>query len=234
MGESCRSAEDSCAIGSVAGDDLGREPGEDGNVDGDLVEEDAEAAANGGAVVARGGKDKTYAGRNIEGISGEAVVVEAHTEVKGQPGMDLPVVLHEESDIALCGLRGERGPIADAAAQGAVLTQDLNGEVHHLPFVGGVCVGVAKGQQMPACMFDWPEVKRLRPLVELRVALQLFEIAAGVLLRGKNHLSCQRGGVDVGVELLGPEQVLEEAAVGQKPAMSGGNEVVTQTIVGSD
>src|ERR1700733_6710520 len=119
--------------------------------------------------------------------------------------MDLPVVLHEESDVALCGLRWQRGTIADTAAQGAVLTQNLYGEVRHLPFVRRVRVGVSEGQQMPACMFNWPEVERLRPLVELRVTLLLFEIASGVLFGRKNHLACPCGRVNMGVELLGCE-----------------------------
>jgi hypothetical protein len=46
-------------------------------------------------------------------------VIETQTEVKGgQLGMDLPVVLHDESDIALCGLGWESSSrIADAAVK---------------------------------------------------------------------------------------------------------------------
>jgi hypothetical protein len=87
MGEGCRSTGRGYAIGSVAGNGLAREFGEDGDVDGDLVEEDAEAAANGGAVVARGCKDKAYAGARLEASAERVSWSKRRPRSRVQPGI---------------------------------------------------------------------------------------------------------------------------------------------------
>src|SRR6476646_6571953 len=83
-------------------------------------------------------------------------------------------------------------------------------------------------------MFDWPQMKGLGPLVEIRVALLLFEVAAGIRFWKEDHLSCQSGWINARIELLVRKQGLDEAAIGQNPAMSNGKKVVAQAIVGGD
>jgi hypothetical protein len=114
---------------------------------------------------------QSRSGGNVGGINGKAIVVEAQTKINGEAWMHLPVVLGIESEIAYRSMRIQRRSITYAATQSAVLTQDLYRKVSHLSLVRGVSIGVPEGQQMPPGMFDRPQVKGLRPLVELCVPL---------------------------------------------------------------
>src|SRR6516225_6849671 len=105
MSEGRGSAYDGRAIRRVVGDVLRREPVEDRDIDGDLVVEDAEAAANGGAIVASWSHDETDARSNIDEFAREAVVIDAYAEIDRQAGANLPAVLYEECELVLCRLR---------------------------------------------------------------------------------------------------------------------------------
>jgi len=72
---------------------------EDGDVDRDLVEEDAEASADGGSAVAGGREDEADARGDVDGLGREAVVVETKAEVEREAGIDLPAVLKEEGKL---------------------------------------------------------------------------------------------------------------------------------------
>src|SRR5665811_508295 len=77
MGEGLRAIDHGYAIVAVLSDGLGGVPGEDGNVDRDLVNEHPEAAADGGAIVTRWSEDETHARRYIDRLGREAIAVEA-------------------------------------------------------------------------------------------------------------------------------------------------------------
>src|SRR5215469_3876004 len=81
VGESCGTTYDGRAIGLVGSDGLRGEFIEDRKIDGDLVEEDAEAAANGCAIVASRREDEADAWGGVDDVAGEAVVVEAQAEI---------------------------------------------------------------------------------------------------------------------------------------------------------
>ena len=82
MREGRRTVDDSAAIGGIARNRLRRDVTKDANVDRDLIEKYAKAAANGRTVISRGGKDKASAGRNVQGFCRKAVAVKARSEIE--------------------------------------------------------------------------------------------------------------------------------------------------------
>ncbi len=93
MREGSGPAEDGGAVGGELSDGLRGEIREDGDVDGNFVVEEADAATDGGAIVAGGGIDEADSWGDVDGIGGEAVVIETDAEVENEAGMDLPTVL---------------------------------------------------------------------------------------------------------------------------------------------
>ena len=73
--------------------------------------------------------------------------------------MNLPVVLHKEREVVYRGLRSEWRGIADAAAERSVFAQHLDGVIGYLALIRGMRPGVSEDRQMPAGMFDRPQMK---------------------------------------------------------------------------
>ena len=153
-----RTGQDRGPVCRVTGNRLCRELPKDGHVDGNLVEEEANPAADGGAVVARRREHETRARSQVERFCRQAVMVQPQSQVHGEARMDLPVVLREKCQ--LIGGRGGVDPraIVNPAAQRVVLAQHVDWQVADCALVVGVHVGIAKSQQLPPPGLERPHV----------------------------------------------------------------------------
>ena len=120
------------AIGGIVGDRLRRIIREHRNVERNLVVEEPDTAANCGASIARGRKHESDARSDVHCLRRQAVVIQSQPEVEREPRNDLPVVLHEEREVVLRGLRSNRRAVADGAAGRAVLPQHRHRQVRHV------------------------------------------------------------------------------------------------------
>jgi hypothetical protein len=176
VGEGGGTADDCGAIVGKLGDCLCGKHRENGHVDGNFVVEQANAPADGSAIVSRRGVDETEAGSDIDGIGGEIVVIEAHAEIQDEAWLDLPTVLDKETAI-VAGRSGgeERIEINDFAAEGIVLAEDIDGKIGEEASVGGAGEGVTEREQMAAAKVARAKMKILRPLIEPGVSALCIE-----------------------------------------------------------
>lgn len=155
MREGGGAAKDGGTIGGELGDGLRGEIGEEGDVDRDLVVEEADAAADGGAIVGGRSVNKTEARCDVEGIGRETVLVEAHAELEDQAGMDLPTILHKKSEFVAGGSGGKQWmKVNDPAAESAVLTKNVDGQIGKEALISGAREGIAERNELTTVKFE--------------------------------------------------------------------------------
>ena len=114
--------DDSSSIVRITRNRLRGKASEVRDVDRDLVEEHSESTSNSGPPVVRWREYKPDAGGDVDSL-GQAVTIQTQTEVQGQPRVNLPAVLYEESEIVFRSLRSKTSSVADVAAERIVLAQ---------------------------------------------------------------------------------------------------------------
>src|SRR5215467_12733762 len=135
----------------------------------------------------------------MDGIRGEAVVIEPGAKIEDQAGMNLPTILGKQSEVVASGGGGkQRIEINDPAAHSGVFAQNIDGKIGKEALVIGAREGIAKGKEMVAVELHRAKMQILRPLIQPRVAALCVEERAGVLL-GEN---CHLAGSGVGRENL--------------------------------
>src|SRR5208283_3893340 len=204
-------------------DGLCRKIRENGHVDRNLVVEQTDAAADGGATVARGSVDEAHARRDVHGIRRQAVVIEPHAKIEDQTRMNLPAILGKQSEIVASGSGSEqRVAVNNFTTQRRVFAKDIDGQIGKEALISGARQRIAKSKEMAAVNFQRPKMQILRPLVEPRVTALRVEEGAGVLFREKSHLA--KSGVgrkNFGVKAFYGEKRGEIAATGKNPAFRG-------------
>jgi len=162
VGEGGGTADQGGSIGRELSYGLRWEIRKDGDVDGNFVIKEADAAANRGAIVGGGSVDKAQAGSDVGGFRGDAVPIEADAEIKDEPWVDLPTILDKEGQIIVVGGGGKEAVIIDdPAAGGGVFAKNIDGEVGKEALVGGTCEGISEGEKMTPVKCVRAEVKIL-------------------------------------------------------------------------
>ncbi len=235
MSEGGWSADEGGAIGRELSDGLRWEIRKDGDVDGNFVVEETNAAANRGAIVGGGSVDKAQAGSDIGGFGGDAVVIEADAEIEDQARVNLPAILDEEGQIVVAGGGGKEAVVIDdSAAEGGVFAKNIDGEVGKEAPVGGTREGISEGEEMTPVKYMRAEVEILRPLIEPGVAALGVEVGARVFFGEKGHFAGGRSRKNLSVETFHGEERGKIAAVRENPAFRGGSKESTLAVTGGD
>jgi len=234
VGEGGGTADKGCAIRRELSYGLRWEVRKDGDVNGDLVVEEADTAANRGAIVGGGRVDKAQAWSNVSGFGGDAVLIEADAEIEDEARVDLPTILDEECQIIVAGGGGKDAVVIDdSAAAGGVFAKNIDGEVGKEALVSGTCEGISECEEMTPVKCVRAEVEILRPLIEPGVAALDVEVGAGVFFGGKSHFAGGRiRRKNLRIEAFRGEERGEIAAVRENPAFRDGSEEAALTVIG--
>src|SRR6516162_6017736 len=93
------SVDDRRSVAGIVGYCLRGIPLEHRNIEWNLVVEEPYAAADRSLSIVCGSKDEADTRTDIDCLRGKAVVVQPQAEIECEPREDLPVVLHEQSEV---------------------------------------------------------------------------------------------------------------------------------------